>query len=88
MHNKEEVYEREIRPLLDQLYDVCEEHDIPFVVSCQVSDETFAGSISVDEKSADQLKIIALILEHGLPTVLLDMAGTQAMSRVPTKMVD
>ncbi len=88
MKDKEHIYEKEIKPVVDQLYDLCEKHAIPFVAACQVSDTEFIGSCSLSEDAADQLKLIALILEHGMPKVLIDLARTQAMEQTPMKVVD
>ncbi len=88
LQNKEEVYEKEVKPLVDQLYELCEKHDIPFVAACQTSDTDFIGSCSLPDDAADQMKLIVLILEHGAPKVLMSLAVEQAVEHTPVKMVD
>jgi len=88
MDDKEEIYNEHIKPLIDQIFDLSEKHDIPFLAAFEVSDEVLVGSCNAENASSSQLDLMHLILEHGVPKVLFDLARTQVMEQTPVKVVD
>ena len=88
MDDKEHIYNEHIKPLIDQIFDLSEKHGIPFLAAFEVSDEALVGSCNTENASSQQLELMHLILEHGVPTVLFDLARTQVMEQTPVKVVD
>ena len=88
MDDKEEIYNEHIKPLIDQIFDLSEKHGIPFLAAFEVSEKFLVGSCNTENASSSQLELMRLILEHGVPTVLFDLAGMQAMEQTPVKVVD
>jgi uncharacterized protein YjgD (DUF1641 family) len=88
MDDKEQIYEEKIKPLIDQIFDLSEKHDIPFLAVFEVSEKFLAGSCNTENASSQQLELMHLILEHGAPKVLIDLGRAQAMEQTPVKVVD
>ena len=41
MNDKEEIYDKEIFPLMEKIISICKKHDMPFFASFQFSDDGF-----------------------------------------------
>jgi len=46
---RERIYDEELSPLMTKIIEVCREHDIPLVFSCQLNDDR-VGDADVDEE--------------------------------------
>jgi len=88
MDDKEHIYNEHIKSLVDQVFDLSEKHGIPFLAAFEVSEKVLVGSCNTENASSSQLELMHLILEHGVPKVLFDLARTQAMEQTPVKVVD
>jgi len=65
--NKEQVYDREIAPLLDRIFGICKQHDIPMLVVFGLPTEEepdlhCASVANVDEMSDDLKEVWELII--------------------------
>jgi hypothetical protein len=84
MQDKEPIYNEVIKPLIDHLYDLCQEHGIPFLAGFEVSEEVIAGSYSLSGSETDQLRLAALVLEANISVGVAATRGTMQ----PVKVVD
>jgi len=89
MDDKEQIYNEHIKPLVDRIHDLTKEHGIPFIMAFEISETDLMGSYFLPESgTCQQLELVAAIMEHGAPKVLMGLAAEQALAAQSVKVHD